>query len=114
MSMKGLAGHIRCVTTHRVDNKRLGQLRESGVPIVIMTGASLALCWSICRVISAPHNTGTVDPLVRPKNSYLLAQELNPAEFHVRNEPPLKKKGDCANTHSRSSGVGGCRARYKC
>lgn len=38
MSMKGLAGHIRCVTTHRVDKKRLQKLRESSVPIVIMTG----------------------------------------------------------------------------
>lgn len=63
MTPKALAGHIRCVTTHHVSSKRLRLLREAQVPIVIVTG--------------------TFDTLVRPKNSYLLAQELNPIEFHV-------------------------------
>lgn len=63
MTPKALAGHIRCVTTHHVSSKRLRLLREAQVPIVIVTG--------------------TIDALVRPKNSYLLAQELNPVEFHV-------------------------------
>jgi len=60
---KGAAGHIRCVSTHSVGSKRLHMLRDSQVPIVIMTG--------------------TDDSLVRPKNSHILAKELHPVEFHV-------------------------------
>jgi len=54
---------LLCVSTHCVSNERLNILKNSRVPI-----------W-IC--------TGTDDSLVRPENSHLLANILEPTKFTV-------------------------------
>jgi len=56
MSLAGLSGHLRTVSTHYVSVRRLHTLRDSRVPTIVLTG--------------------THDELVRPENSRILGKEL--------------------------------------
>jgi len=62
-SLIGYLGHISAVVSHYVGPERLAILRDSGVPILIMTG--------------------TNDHMVYCENSYYLRDHLNPQEFHA-------------------------------
>jgi hypothetical protein len=60
MTAKAFAGHLRCVTTHFVSTKRLRQLRDSQVPIIIMTGTPLSQlpdCFPPYLASTSPHLT---------------------------------------------------------
>eukprot|EP01126_Amoeba_proteus_P011254 TRINITY_DN14514_c0_g1_i1.p1 TRINITY_DN14514_c0_g1~~TRINITY_DN14514_c0_g1_i1.p1 ORF type:complete len:301 (+),score=41.01 TRINITY_DN14514_c0_g1_i1:185-1087(+) len=59
----GLVGQLGAVFTHYVSSARLEELKNSKVPVLIMTG--------------------TKDKLVRPINSFLLKDILEPEEFIV-------------------------------
>jgi len=61
--LSGFIGHISAVSTHHVSQERLHQLRDSGIPICIITGTNDSLVW---------HH-----------NSFYLKDHLNPAEFIV-------------------------------
>jgi surfactin synthase thioesterase subunit len=63
MSIPGLRGHLRAVSTHYVSKHRLKQIKSFGAPILVVTG--------------------THDHLVRAKNSYKLSEVLEPDEFLV-------------------------------
>jgi len=59
----GLVGQLSAVVGHYVNNERLKKLRESKIAILIMTG--------------------TKDVLVKPSNSYVLRNILEPEQFVV-------------------------------
>jgi len=59
----GFLGHVSAITTHDVSSERLKTIKESGVPVCIMTG--------------------TKDDLVDHSNSLFLNDVLSPQEFIV-------------------------------
>eukprot|EP01112_Ceratiomyxa_fruticulosa_P013367 TRINITY_DN3760_c0_g1_i1.p1 TRINITY_DN3760_c0_g1~~TRINITY_DN3760_c0_g1_i1.p1 ORF type:complete len:328 (-),score=50.18 TRINITY_DN3760_c0_g1_i1:57-1040(-) len=63
ISLASVCGHLKAASTHYVSEKRLSLLRESGIPIAIMTG--------------------THDHLVKSLNSHFLNKILVPKEFRV-------------------------------
>ncbi|KAF2075411.1 hypothetical protein CYY_003290 [Polysphondylium violaceum] len=71
-TLPAVAGHIRAVMTHRVSEKRLNEIKESKIPILIMTG--------------------TKDDLVKSSNSYHLSKVLEPVDFIV-----YENSGHCIN-----------------
>jgi len=63
MGLSALMGHVNAITTHSLSSHRLKKIKAMGIPIGIVTG--------------------TDDPLVRPQNSHVLKDHLEPTEFLV-------------------------------
>jgi pimeloyl-ACP methyl ester carboxylesterase len=63
LTFYGVLGHFQAVFTHRVDDERLKQIRDAPYPKLVMCG--------------------TEDQLVNPINSKILAEKLQPAEYHI-------------------------------
>jgi len=59
----GLVGQGLAIIGHHISSERLKALRDSGIPILIITG--------------------TKDKLVKPSNSYLLKKSLEPEQFII-------------------------------
>eukprot|EP01132_Coremiostelium_polycephalum_P005391 gene5391-6724_t len=76
--LAAVVGHIRTVFTHNVSPKRLAVIRDSKIPITIITG--------------------TDDHLVKHSNSYYLRDNLNPSEFIV-----IDGAGHCVNVENNDT-----------
>jgi len=62
-TMAAELGHLRCVMTHKVSDKRLKEIKASKIPILIITGS--------------------LDNLVKTSNSHHLSKILEPVDFVV-------------------------------
>lgn len=96
-----MLGQMVAILRHFVSNARLEHLKNSGVPIMVMTGSPhlfLSLFTSLSLILSL----GTNDKLVRYENSLILKDALQPRQFALYEGAGHMIHEECANSVNAS------------